>query len=142
VRTILHAVVIHASASDVYNALTTEAGVTGWWTTKASLEDGEGGVIRFTFHGDFNPHMKQVTLVPNRLVQWQCVSGHDNWHDNTLTFTLTPKDNDTLLLFRQDYERALPDDVYGTYNFNWGYYLGSLKALCEDGRGTPFQPPS
>jgi hypothetical protein len=30
--------------------------------------------------------------------------------------------------------------VYGTYNFNWGYYLNSLKRLCEEGVGTPFDP--
>jgi uncharacterized protein YndB with AHSA1/START domain len=141
-KTILHAVVIHAPVSKVYEALTTEAGVTGWWTTRASLERGIGGIIRFTFHGDFNPHMKQVTLEPDNRVEWQCVAGHENWQDNTLTFSLTPQDGETSLVFRQQYKRELADDVYGTYNFNWGYYLGSLKALCETGTGTPFQPPA
>jgi hypothetical protein len=32
-------------------------------------------------------------------------------------------------------------EVYGTYNFNWGYYLNSLKQLCGKGDGTPFTPP-
>ena len=30
----------------------------------------------------------------------------------------------------------------GTYNFNWGYYLQSLKLYCETGMGTPFVPPT
>ena len=30
----------------------------------------------------------------------------------------------------------------GGANFNWGYYLNSLKLLCETGTGTPFVPPS
>jgi len=41
-------------------------------------------------------------------------------------------------MFVQEYAQELSDEVYGTYNFNWGYYLGSLKRLCEEGIGTPF----
>ena len=43
--------------------------------------------------------------------------------------------------FRQEYAQELSDETYGTYNFNWGYYLNSLKLLCETGTGTPFVPP-
>ena len=32
----------------------------------------------------------------------------------------------TRLRFRQDYATELSDDYYGSYNFNCGYYLGSL----------------
>jgi hypothetical protein len=34
----------------------------------------------------------------------------------------------------------LSDETYGTYNFNWGYYLNSLKQRCDTGVGTPFDP--
>ncbi len=27
----------------------------------------------------------------------------------------------------------------GTANFNWGYYLDSLRLLCETGCGKPFR---
>lgn len=140
-KEIIHAVHVHAPPADVYGALTTEEGVTGWWTTEASLEEGEGGVIHFTFHGDFHPRMEQVGLEPNRRVEWRCVGGHDNWQDNAFSFALEEREGETRLTFRQHYARELPDDVYGTYNYNWGYYLGSLKKLCETGTGTPFQPP-
>jgi hypothetical protein len=42
-------------------------------------------------------------------------------------------------MFTQIYAQELSDEVYGTYNFNWGYYLQSLKLLCETGMGTPFK---
>jgi uncharacterized protein YndB with AHSA1/START domain len=142
VKQILHAVHIHATPNTVYRALTTEAGVTGWWSRKAQLEEREGGIIRFTFAGDFHPHMKQVHLEPGRSVEWLCVSGHANWQDNKFTFVLEERKGDTFLLFTQDYARELSDEVYGTYNFNWGYYLNSLKLFCEKGAGTPFTPPA
>jgi hypothetical protein len=45
-----------------------------------------------------------------------------------------------MLVFEQGYARELSDEVYGIYNFNWGYYLNSLKLLCEKGVGAPFNP--
>lgn len=137
-RTIIHTVQIHAPRSAVYRALTTEEGVTGWWSTKATLRPGEGNVIEFTFVGDFHPKMRQTKLMEDELVEWRCVEGHSPWQDNTFSFVLRPVGNETSLRFVQHYAQELDDDTYGTYNFNWGYYLGSLKKLCEDGEGTPF----
>ena len=140
-KTIIHTVHIHSSPHGVFRALTTEAGVTGWWTTKAKVEGGEGGVIHFTFHGDFHPAMRQTQLRETRLVEWRCVEGHPNWQDNTFTFALREADGETSLQFVQQYAQELDGDTYGNYNFNWGYYLNSLKQLCETGTGTPFEVP-
>jgi hypothetical protein len=73
-------------------------------------------------------------------VRWKCVGGHDNWQDNEFSFNLTDRNGETLVMFMQDYSRELSDEVYGTYNFNWGYYLNSLKQFCEKGVGTPYPP--
>lgn len=134
-RQILHAVHIHAAPSKVYDALTTEKGLQGWWTTKVKIVD---SVIHFTFAGDFNPQMKQTTLENARTVDWKCVAGHANWQDNTFRFSLNDRKGETLVMFKQDYARELSDEVYGNYNFNWGYYLNSLKLFCETGAGAPF----
>ncbi len=141
-KTILHTVHIHAGPDAVYRALTTADGVRSWWTTRADLDEGVDGVIRFTFHGDFHPHMLQTELEPERVVRWKCVGGHAKWQDNTFLFLLRERDGETSLRFVQEYAQELDDDVYGTYNFNWGYYLHSLKLLCETGTGTPFEVPA
>ena len=140
-KTIIHAVHIHASPTQVYDALTTAEGLSKWWTTQVAVEPYMGGVIGFTFHGDFHPQMQQTVLEPHRLVRWTCVGGHPNWQDNTFVFTLEDRKGETALRFVQEYAQELSDEVYGTYNFNWGYYLNSLKLLCETGTGTPFVPP-
>ncbi len=139
-KKILHAVEIDASRSDVFDAITTEKGLSHWWTTKVAVEEGVGGIIDFRFIEIFNPNMKVSQLEPDRAVHWQCVSGHDNWADNTFSFELHDKGNNTLLMFTQLYARELSDEDYGIYNFNWGYYLQSLKEYCETGTGKPFQP--
>ena len=141
-KMIIHTVHIHANPAKAYESLTTQTGLGGWWTTKVEVEPGGGGVIRFTFHGDFHPHMKQTRLDSKRLVSWECVAGHQNWKDNTFSFALHERGGETLLLFVQEYAREPSDEIYGNYNFNWGYYLNSLKLLCETGTGTPFVPPT
>lgn len=138
-KAIIHTVHIAASASTIFEALTTRQGVTGWWSTQAEVEAGENGVIRFTFRGDFHPHMRQERLERDALVEWVCVAGHDNWQDNRFRFVLRPDGGATSLRFVQEYAQELDDDTYGTYNFNWGYYLNSLKKYCETGHGTPYQ---
>jgi uncharacterized protein YndB with AHSA1/START domain len=138
-KKIIHFLRIHAAPAAVYRALTTEEGLTSWWSNSARVEPGLGGVIDFRFAGDFNPDMKVTRLDENQRVEWKCVAGHDNWQDNTFLFDLRDANGETDLMFVQVYAQELSDEVYGTYNFNWGYYLGSLKQLCETGIGMPFQ---
>ena len=38
----------------------------------------------------------------------------------------------------RNYAVELDDDAYGIYNFNWGYYLESLRLYCTTGMGQPF----
>ena len=138
-KKIIHFLRIHAEPEKVYRSLTTEVGLAGWWSTSVNVEQGVGGVINFRFAGDFNPNMKVTALDSNRRVEWKCAGGHANWQDNTFSFGLREVNAETDLMFAQVYAQELSDEVYGTYNFNWGFYLGSLKRLCETGTGTPFQ---
>jgi hypothetical protein len=63
---ILHAVHIHAPPSRVYRAITAGADLAGWWTTQMAIDERTGGLIRFTFAGDFHPQMRQTKLEPDR----------------------------------------------------------------------------
>ena len=116
------------------------AGLSSWWSTEVTADKQVGGVIRFRFLGDFHPEMKIVALEEPSLVTWRCVAGHDNWRDNEFEFRLEDVSGDTRIKFVQTYSRELDDVQYGTYNFNWGYYLESLRLYCEGGRGKPFDP--
>jgi len=81
-------------------------------------------------------------LVLNRPIElrWECVSGHEPWQDNKFYFELSESATGTQLKFTQDYAQEISDEEYGIYNFNWGYYLQSLKYYCENSKGKPFSP--
>jgi uncharacterized protein YndB with AHSA1/START domain len=136
-KTILHAFDINAEPEEVRRALTTLEGLSGWWTTDVTGETDEGGVIHFTFEGDFNPDMR-VDQSSGSAVRWTCIGGHEPWLDNTFHFELSGEAPVSVTM-RQHYARELTDRAYGIYNFNWGYYLDSLRSLLESGTGKPFR---
>jgi uncharacterized protein YndB with AHSA1/START domain len=144
-KTIHHVVDIDATPQRAWAALTEAEGLAGWWSTRVAAPLAAVGVqVRFTFGGDFNPVMEITALDEGRgELDWRCVSGHEPWQDNTFQFRLSSlEDGRTRLRFWQHYAVELEDDYYGTYNFNWGYYLESLRLLCATGTGQPFQTSS
>ena len=136
---IVHVLDIAAPREAVYAAITTRDGLAGWWTTKVDTDGRKGSTIKFRFRGDFNPEMLITRLDDLAAVGWTCTGGHANWLDNTFRFELRGSSKGTSLRFTQVYARELDLDTYGTYNFNWGYYLDSLTMLVEKGTGKPFQ---
>ena len=76
-------------------------------------------------------------------LSWRCVAGHEPWQDSTFRFEIVaPDGGGAKLRFWQEYAVELADDYYGVYNFNWGYYLESLRLLCVTGTGKPFPATS
>jgi len=138
-KAIIHVSDLATPPEKVFDALTTLSGLAAWWTTKVEGEAGPAGMIDFTFDDDFNPKMQVTGFAARSKLSWTCVAGVEQWRENTFRFELTPHGNGTRLRFRQDYASELSDDDYGSYNYNWGYYLESLRQYCETGTGKPFQ---
>jgi uncharacterized protein YndB with AHSA1/START domain len=141
-KVIHHVLEVDAPLSTVWSALTEPADMARWWSTKVeSPPAAVGAVVRWTFEDGFNPDMEITALDPERELAWRCVGGHDPWKDNTFRFQLEALDRiRTRLRFWQDYAVELSDDAYGIYNFNWGYYMESLRLLCSTGTGKPYEP--
>jgi hypothetical protein len=83
--------------------------------------------------------MEITNLDEGRNLEWRCIAGHEPWDNGTFRFEVVRLDDGrTKLRFWQDYAVELSDDAYGVYNFNWGYYLESLRLLCVTGIGKPY----
>jgi uncharacterized protein YndB with AHSA1/START domain len=141
-KVIHHVIDLDAASSKIWSAITDERGLAGWWSTQVRAPAATVGArVEFTFADDFNPVMEIAAVDPGVGLEWRCVGGHEPWNDNTFRFQLAPLDDGrTRLRFWQDYAVELSDDAYGIYNFNWGYYLESLRLLCTTGAGKPFDP--
>jgi hypothetical protein len=141
-KTIHHVVDVDASADAVWAALTDQDQLAAWWSTRVDAPPAAVGARTvWTFAGDFNPVMETVELDAPRAVVWRCVAGHEPWQDSLFRFQVTAGgDGRSRLRFWQEYAVELADDYYGVYNFNWGFYLESLRLLCVSGTGKPFRP--
>jgi hypothetical protein len=141
-KVIHHVVDVGSPPSKVWYALTEASGMASWWSTEVDTPKAAvGAQVHWTFAGDFNPVMEITKLETEGELDWRCVAGHDPWKDNDFRFELDAlSDGSIRLRFWQDYAVELSDDAYGIYNFNWGYYLESLRLLCATGSGKPFEP--
>jgi uncharacterized protein YndB with AHSA1/START domain len=143
-KVIHHVIDIDAAASKTWSAITEQRGLAAWWSTQVTAPAAAtvGGRVEFTFADDFNPVMEIAKADAGVELEWRCIGGHEPWNDNTFRFQLASLgDGRTRLRFWQDYAVELSDDAYGVYNFNWGYYMESLRLLCTTGAGKPFDPP-
>jgi uncharacterized protein YndB with AHSA1/START domain len=138
---ILHKVGIKSSSpDDVYRALATVDGLSGWWTTTTQGDrPGDpkvGGVLQFRFGaGGFD--MKVLELDPARRVLWQVVVGPDEWIGTTVGFDLKQIDDWTIVLFKHA-GWAAPVDFMHHCSTKWAVFLLSLKSLLETGAGSPW----
>jgi len=134
---ILHKMGTNASSpKDVYAALTTLKGLSGWWTTTTLGEaDKVGGVIQFRFNaGGFD--MKVLELAPGKRVLWQVVDGPEEWMGTTVSFDIKHENDWTIVLFKHQGWKEPVEFMYHC-STKWAIFLLSLKSLLETGKGAP-----
>ncbi len=136
---IRHRVVISAPLADVYQAVATTEGLSGWWTRDGVKgASAEGSQLEFFFgHPEPAAVMDVTRLDPAGQVAWRCAAGEKEWVGTTLTFDLGHSGDDTVVLFSHAGWRE-PSEFMAHCSARWAYFLLSLKSLAESGKGTPF----
>jgi len=135
---ILHRITIETTPDKLYGALTTQQGLSAWWTKTKTNGDKVASTNSFFFGADGNHQvdMKIEALKTNELVVWQCAAGP--WQEKGLfTFSITPDEGGVVLHFKhQGWDET--DDFYQHCNSKWGFFLAvSLKNYLEKGVGQP-----
>jgi uncharacterized protein YndB with AHSA1/START domain len=142
----------------VFDAITTEQGLSGWWTPKVAANPASGSVARFGFGPSYFKDMLIEEFTPPTALRWRCVAGTDEWVGTDLTFQLHGGTRaalmqshpevqgqieqaeafaaGTILCFaHSDWRAATP--MFAECSYTWGRFLHSLKQLCETGKGHP-----
>ncbi len=133
---ILHKVGVKGATPDeVYEALTTLEGLSGWWTTDTTGDPGFGGVVAFRFaRGGFDMEVRELDRA--KRVRWAVIDGPEEWVGTTVTWELREEDDYTTVLFAHEGWREPVEFMYHC-STKWAVYLLSLKSLLETGEGTP-----
>lgn len=153
------AVVIEASPEKVYDAITSQEGLSGWWTPETVAVPQVNSIARFGFGPDYFKEMRIVELKPFEKVKWVCITGADEWVGTNISFKLEGGDaaslmsshpevkgqleqlqhssEATLLVFHHDNWKDYTL-MFAECSYTWGQFLRSLKLWCEEGKGRPW----
>lgn len=134
---IRHRIGIRGSATEVYELISTDAGLCRWWTTDSHGAAGVGSIIQFRF-GDDGPDFEITELVRGRLVRWRH-SGKmpPDWIGTEILFELREDGKQTLLNFSH-YNWGQADEFLAHCSSKWAMFMMSIKSCIETGRGQPF----
>jgi len=145
---ITYKLTINASPKKVFEALTDQKHIAGWWTPDTTADQKEGGYARFEFKGpdgklDGYSRMRIERLVPGKLVEWKCLEqdyqGINDWIGTTIRFRLSENAQQGTDL---DFAHVDWQNTEGSYyrcTDGWGHVLKtSLKNYVEIGKGEPY----
>ena len=143
---------IAAPASAVYRAITTPAGLQGWWTATCDVGVGVGAQSTFRF-GQTHNVMRIVSLKPDVEVRWQCIEQHhhapdqltrtDEWAGTSVVFRLVSESPASTLLQFEHIGLVPALECYEICDAGWSHFLGtSLKGYVETGKGAPYVEPT
>lgn len=137
---IIHRIGIKAPASKVLAAVSSVEGVAGWWTQETSGDAKPGGAVQVVFHGKSGDEMGrmqfEITRATSNEVVWRFVSGPAEWLGTDVTFELTQKGEQTLVLFGHR-KWQVASDFTAHCSMKWATFLLSLRQLVETGEGMP-----
>jgi uncharacterized protein YndB with AHSA1/START domain len=134
---IIHRIGIACTPAEAFSALTTNDGLSRWWTTDTSGAGGVGSVIEFRFDG-MGPDFQVMELEKDSLVRWRHSGEVPNaWMGTEVSFHLKAEGGQTYVLFSHSNwkERS---EFMGHCSTKWGVFLLSLKEAIETGKGKPF----
>jgi uncharacterized protein YndB with AHSA1/START domain len=131
-----HRIGIRASQEQVHRSLTTTEGIASWWSRDTHGDATEGGKLLLEFGAPDRRIGLEVLEAAADRVTWRGLEGPEEWVGTTFTFELDHADGETVVLFTHaGWSEA------GTFlahcTTKWAFFLLGLKALLEDGVGTP-----
>jgi uncharacterized protein YndB with AHSA1/START domain len=132
---------INAPREKVYQALTTNHAIAGWWTGKVQGVHVEGGTVRLEFEGPGHIiDMRVEELRDPERVSWTCLTHNffPEWPSTKLNFALSSESEASCKLSFEHLGLKANCECYGDCSRGWDHFLPSLASFCETGVGSPW----
>ena len=137
---ILHRVGVKSSPDDVFEALTTTEGLSGWWTTDTQGDGDVGRRAPVPLRRRRLRHERRRARSGKRVL-WEVVDGPEEWIGTHVSWDLRQEDDWTTVLFRHQGWKE-PVEFMHHCSTKWAVFLMSLKSLLETGQGAPIRTTS
>ena len=132
---ISHLVRVRAKPGQVYAQVASAAGIAAWFTRASSSSYEQGGTLELHFP-DQTVTFTIAELIPESRVVWRCITSDNPWFETDVVFEFEARGATTTVRFDH---LGWPEvsDLFRDCSMSWAYFLESLRALIEEGRGTP-----
>jgi uncharacterized protein YndB with AHSA1/START domain len=130
---------VDAPRDRALEALTTESGINGWWTDRATVPSNVGATLELTFPGMPQPFDLELTGRSDTRVAWRSRSFPPPWAGTEVVWELAdnPEGPGTRIDMRHTgWQPGNP--IIGIVTVGWGQILGHLKGYLESGTPQPF----
>lgn len=123
----------------MFQALSTLEGLASFWTPVVGGSPEVGGSLSFGFSAaPVDLRMTVTDSEPDTRVTWECTGPWPHWAETRVSWTLSPSETGTMVVFRHDgWEDAVTDAELGSVALTWAMTLQALKAYAETGAPAP-----
>ncbi len=141
---ITHNLQINATAADIYNAVATEKGITGWWSKDCSVGESEGksSLLKFDKEGTIvEMGFRTDLLNPCKKVVWECTqNGNPAWIGTRIITEISEVEKGCVVVFSHaGFDKKWKgQDPFEMTRQGWEHFVNSLVSFCETGVGQPW----
>lgn len=141
---ITHNLHINANTQTIYNAVSTEKGINGWWSKECSVgeAEGENSLLKFDKQGTtVEMGFRTVTLSPNKKVVWECISmPNPSWVGTKIITEINETENGCAVVFSHSNfaDKWKGQEPFEQTKGTWNHFVASLVSFCEGGEGQPW----
>ncbi len=143
----VNVIIISASPEKIYKAITEE--IDRWWTALSNNASNAGDALIVRFEGSTKWTMTVTQTIPNQSLDWAVIDAHhdladlnkkDEWKGTTIQWEI--EENEIGSKVTLTHQGLVPQlACFDICHAGWRYFLGSLKAYMETGKGNPFKVP-
>lgn len=138
---------VKASPEEAFKAITQQ--IPDWWSRQfkgASGETGQTFTVSFDAHGNTFKKMKIGKLIPNKLVEWECIDAFINmeflgnkkeWIGTKIIWELEGTATGTQIKLTHE-GLTTEFECYELCDKGWQQFFGSLVKMLNTGVGVPF----
>lgn len=128
---------IRTTTAELYQALTTDEGLSSWWTRDTRAAGPVGSLIQFWFN-DTCVEFEVAELVPNHRVRWKHHGTMpEDWMGTEIVFDIEEAGEQVYVNFAHNNWKE-QGHFMSHCSLKWGVFMLSLKDALETGKGRPF----
>ena len=138
IATSQHRITVNAPQAEVFRAITTQAGLKGWYTPTPEGEPVHGRNLKLHFKTKEGPFEWKVTeSKPGSTVRWECIEGPGSAVGSTATFNLIAKGDGKTVVDLDHEGLESTDEKSRVCNTMWGALMHHLKKYVETKKPDP-----